>query len=90
MQKLIRQGLRENFNVASDDDLRPMLFDEEYLYSAPLPQCPRLFIDKGVRFIYNRYEIAPYAAGSPSFVIPYDKLKDEFTVTGQRLCGITE
>lgn len=90
MQKLIRQGLREYFNVASDDDLRPMLFEEEYLYSAPLPQCPPLFIDQGVRFIYNQYEIAPYAAGSPSFVIPYDKLKDEFTVTGQRLCGITE
>lgn len=87
-QKLIRQGLKEYFSVTTDDELKPMLFNEEYIYSMPLPQCPPLFTDKGVKVIYNSYEIAPYAAGRPTFVIPYDKLKGELTVTGQRLCGI--
>ncbi|MFN0200589.1 MAG: DUF3298 domain-containing protein [Bacteroidia bacterium] len=29
----------------------------------------------GIRFLYNQYEIAPYAAGMPEFFIPYSELK---------------
>jgi len=42
-------------------------------------------IDQGVLVKYDPYEIAPYAAGMPSFVIPYQELsgvlKDQFLPT---------
>ncbi|MFZ6013440.1 MAG: RsiV family protein, partial [Bacteroidota bacterium] len=33
------------------------------------------FIQEGIVFFYNRYEIAPYAAGPTQIVIPYEKLR---------------
>ena len=87
VQELMRQGLREYFNVKTDDELKNLLFDENYIYTMPMPQCPPLFTADGIQFVYNPYEIAPYAAGRPTFVIPYNKLNDNLTVTAQRLCG---
>ena len=89
VQELMRQGLKEYFNVKTDDELKNLLFNENYIYTMPLPQCPPLFTADGIQFVYNPYEIAPYAAGRPTFVIPYEKLSDNLTVTAQRLCGIT-
>ncbi len=34
------------------------------------------FTNQGIRFVFNIYEIAPYALGSQDFVIPYEKIKD--------------
>jgi hypothetical protein len=33
------------------------------------------FTREGLRFVYNIYEIAPYAAGSQEIVIPYERIK---------------
>lgn len=85
LQAAMRQGLKEYFEVKTDDELKQQFFKEEYAYNLPMPQCPPLFTEKGVMFVYNPYEIAPYAAGMPTFTIPYDKLKEFMTVTGQRL-----
>lgn len=40
-----------------------------------LPVTPPLFADKGLIFIYQQYEIAPYAAGMPACVLPYSVVK---------------
>lgn len=87
MQNLMRQGLKAYFNVKTDEELKPMLFKEEYIYSLPLPQCPPLFTHEGIEFVYNSYEIAPYAAGKPTFTIPYAELKDFMTVTAKQLAN---
>jgi hypothetical protein len=34
------------------------------------------FTKEGIRFVFNIYEIAPYALGAQDFVIPYEKMKD--------------
>lgn len=40
-----------------------------------LPATPPLFSDEGLVFIYQQYEIAPYAAGMPACVLPYSAVK---------------
>lgn len=85
LQKEMRQGLKEYFDVNSDEELKQLFFKEEYAYNLPMPQCPPLFTEKGIMFVYNPYEIAPYAAGKPTFTIPYAKLKEFTTVTAQKL-----
>jgi hypothetical protein len=35
-----------------------------------------LLLKDEVRFVYNRYDIAPYALGAIELALPYDKIKD--------------
>lgn len=39
------------------------------------------FSKDGIEFLYNSYEIAPYAAGAPSIVIPYSMIKPFLKIT---------
>ena len=84
-QELLKHGLKEYFEVGSDDELKSMLLNESDYYSIPLPQCGPMFVKKGISFVYNQYEITPYAAGLPSFVVPYDKIKPFLNATGKKL-----
>lgn len=34
------------------------------------------FTPEGIRFVFNSYEVAPYAAGPTEILIPYEKIKD--------------
>ena len=36
-------------------------------------------------FVYNPYEIGPYAAGMPTFTIPYADIQPYLTTTAQKL-----
>ena len=45
------------------------------VYNIPLPKNPPYFTQDGLTFVYQQYEIAPYAAGMPTFSIPYDVAK---------------
>lgn len=45
----------------------------------PFPVCDPVLTDKGLMVIYQQYEIAPYSAGLPSCLIPYDRLKQFVT-----------
>ncbi len=84
-QKLIKDGLKEYFEVKTDDQLAEFLQNDASIYHIPMPQCPPLFTEKGVLFVYNQYEIAAYAAGLPSFEVEYAKLLPFLNVTGKRL-----
>jgi hypothetical protein len=39
------------------------------------------FSKDGIEFLYNTYEIAPYAVGAPTIVIPYSKIKPFLKIT---------
>ena len=50
-----------------------------------MPVTPPLFGKDGIIVTYQQYEIAAYAAGMPSFTIPYDKAKGMMNQTGKNL-----
>ena len=83
--KLLKDGLKEYWQITSDSELRTYFLDENDYYSVPRPECAPLFTADGIRIVYNEYEIAAYACGRPSFTIPYDEIEDYMMVTAKRL-----
>lgn len=79
-----KQGLMDYFEVKTDSDLQSMLLDTE-IYLIKMPVTEPYFSEKGMEFVYQQYEIAPYAAGMPCYTIPYDRLKKYLNTTGRRL-----
>ena len=53
--------------------------ENELEFGLPLPATDPWLTKKGVSFIYQQYEIAPYAAGMPSFVLAYDDIRPYLT-----------
>lgn len=84
MQTVLRDGLKEYFEVKTDDELASNLTLTE-TYLLPMPVTPPIFGKDGIIVTYQQYEIAPYAAGMPSFVIPYNKAKAMMNNTGKQL-----
>ena len=82
---LVKNGLKEYWQISSDKELKSYFLDENDFYSVPLPECAPLFTEDGVRFVYNEYEIAAYASGRPSFTVPYSEIGDYMMVTAKRL-----
>ena len=83
-QQLIKDGIRSYFHandstIITDDQLKDMLLIEADIDHLPLPQFAPYLTDQGMSFTYQQYEIAAYAMGLPSFIIPYDKLKPFLT-----------
>lgn len=73
-QQLLRQGLTDYFGpYPTDDWMWP--YDE----LLPMPQCQPFLDKEGVTFIYQPYEIAPYATGMPFVTIPYDEVSPFLT-----------
>lgn len=84
MQSIIRDGLKEYFEVKTDDELAGCLtLNDSFIL--PMPVTPPLFGKDGIIVTYQQSEIAAYAAGMPSFVIPYKKAKDMMNNTGKKL-----
>lgn len=82
--EMLKSGLMEYFEAKNESDLEACLQGVE-TYNIPMPACGVSFGPDGMNFVYQQYEIACYAAGMPSFTIPYDKLKPCLNVTGRRL-----
>lgn len=51
----------------------------------PLPETAPIFREDGVEFIYQQYEISPYAVGLPACVISYDLIEPFLTQAGKWL-----
>lgn len=84
MQSIIRDGLKEYFEVKTNDELAGCLtLNDSFIL--PMPVTPPLFGKDGIIVTYQQYEIASYAAGMPSFVIPYKKAKEMMNNTGKKL-----
>lgn len=84
MQDVIKKGLKKYFEVNTDEELENSL-SLENTYLLPLPATPPVFTKEGVLFTYQQYEIAAYAAGLPSFIVPYDEAKSLMNSTGKNL-----
>lgn len=87
-KKLLKKGLIEYFSdnefvITNDDELAAMLITESDVNNLPLPEYAPYLTNEGVTFIYQQYEIAPYAAGMPRFTIPYSDIKGFMTTTAK-------
>lgn len=81
IKTFIEAGIQHLYFKTKDEKaFRENLLLDEY-EEFPLPQTDPLFMKDGVQFVYQQYEIAPYAAGRPTCTIPYEVLKNYFTVT---------
>ena len=88
MQPLIKKGLKEYFQeqgeqLPNDYQLMQMLMLPDQSGIIPLPKQYEPYPSAdGIVFTYAQYEIACYAAGMPTFTIPYSDvqpfLSDEF------------
>jgi hypothetical protein len=64
---------RKNENLASNAKLSQGYFFAEGVFS--LPETFTV-TKEGIKFLYNPYEIKPYAAGTTELLIPFSKIKD--------------
>lgn len=83
--KVLKECLYSYFNVQDDEGLQEMLTGIDNTNSIPLPQTPPYFMENGIAFIYQQYEIAAYAMGMPCDTIPYDRMKPFMTEWSQQL-----
>ncbi len=90
MQPLLREGLVSHFNkrgMETDDaGLDQMLLLNKAMI--PLPGYDLYPTQEGLVFVYQQYEIAPYAAGMPTFTITYDKIRPYLTDDAVKLLGL--
>lgn len=90
MQQLLRAGLVSYFakqgETVDDAGLDELLQIDGT--TIPLPQLPPYPTEKGLKFVYGQYEIAPYAAGKPKFVVPFNKVKQFLTPEAVKLLGM--
>lgn len=89
IQPLLRKGIAEYFS-AYGEDVTPESVDE-YLMTdkgvIPLPSWTPFPAEDGLTFLYQQYEIAPYAVGMPAFTIPYDDILPFLTPEAKALLG---
>ena len=74
---------RKNENLTDTSSLKADYFFKDAKFSL---NDNFLITPLGLRFLYNQYEIKPYAAGTTDLLIPYDKIKSllkPHTVTAQ-------
>ena len=84
MNTYVKNGLKKYFEVSSDSELKDCLMGSD-VNDIPLPACDPYFTKDGVCFVYSIYEIASYAAGMPTFVIPYDQIRPFLNEEGLQL-----
>lgn len=89
---LTKNGLKEYFDEAtgsalSDEELKGYLLTEDDVNYLTRPHADPYMVEKGVQFIYQPYEIAPYAAGMPEYTVSYDKILPYLSVSARRMIG---
>lgn len=71
LQEMLLQALMEKTGLNSLSELH----EKGYLYSMDIfPSENFILGDETITFVYNPYEIAPYALGSTELVLPYSQL----------------
>ncbi|MGN0281058.1 MAG: DUF3298 domain-containing protein [Prevotella sp.] len=87
MQPILRKGVIEYFKECgedvSDDKLNDVLFINDN--TIPLPACTPALTEQGLKFIYQQYEIGPYAIGMVSFTVPLNTIKTFMTKEAVKL-----
>jgi hypothetical protein len=90
LQPLLIEGLLSYFSdnemTMSEEDLFDVLQIEGR--QIPLPVLQPFPTKEGMVFTYQQYEIASYAAGMPSFTLPYDRLQPYLTPEALKVCRL--
>ncbi len=72
LRKYVAKFMVEYDNTINEKNVTDYLFIDNNII--PLPVTKPYFTPAGVAFVYQQYEIAPYAAGHPSFTVPYSEI----------------
>lgn len=81
MQPLLREGINTYLKKNGSDLTVDSIIDGGMFLTdgvIPLPSTLPYLTSDGVKFVYQQYEIVPYALGTPTFTIPLEKLKPFF------------
>ena len=90
IQPLLRKGLTQYF-AENDMEVTPEELDNILFLESgtiPFPAWTPYPGEDGLVFTYQQYEIASYAAGMPSFTIPYADLLPYLTPEAKALMGL--
>ena len=89
MQPLLAQGVADYISVQGQKvtakEVLGLLFIDNGII--PLPKCTPYLTPTGLCFIYQQYEIGPYAMGMITFTLPYGKVKPYMTPEALQLVG---
>ena len=88
LQPLLRKGVISYFHEMGERDVDDSNLDEHLLLMGdpiPVPACASYLAPDGVHFVYQQYEIAPYAVGLVSFTVPYAEIKKYLTPEARQL-----
>lgn len=72
LAELLEKNMRKTYDIKDEESLQDFGLFELHIY----PNDNFYFDDKGLSFLYNQYEIAPYAAGMIEFTLPWGDLKE--------------
>ena len=91
LTRLAEPYFRRDNEVAADVPLT----ESGYWFENDQFKLPAQFAltEKGMLFIYGQYEVAPYAAGMPAFVVPYSaiaKAKDGKSLLSQLVANLKD
>lgn len=87
MQPLLIAGLLRYYKemdveMTEEELLDNLMIDQRHI---PLPVWEPYPTAEGLLFTYHQYEIASYAEGMPSFVVPYDEIDPYLTPEAKQL-----
>lgn len=74
LQQLLETTFRKEYRIPAPKPLTELLFDSTLATTDNFYIC-----EKGLKFLYNPYEIASYADGQITIFIPYTQLKNYLT-----------
>jgi len=85
VQSKLRQIVNRNLSKTEVCQTGGLFDKAEFGGNYPLPEKGVALTEKGVMFQYQAYEIAPYAAGEPSVVVPYAEVYAIMSEKGKKL-----
>ncbi len=104
LRAMLIRGVKSYFNdfseekIETDEQLYELLIlyddpetpENEITIGLPFPQTEPYVTRDGISFVYQQYEIAAYACGLPSFIVPVEEVKDLLSEKGKELLGISK
>lgn len=82
LQPILRQGVLHYLYECGDSTATLQSIDDYLLLDGapiPVPAFAPYLASDGIHFVYQQYEIAPYAMGMPAFVVDYETIKPYLT-----------
>ena len=82
LQPDFKDGLKKYFEVATDEELAECLSTDN-INNLPAPSTDPWITNEGVTFLYGSYEICAYVYGTPTFTIPFSRIREVLNATGK-------